>query len=117
MRLGVAALPTQRPISKGHSPYRSGSAPRSSSSRADEARGACELVEREQAQGVAHDDAHPGAPNPVLTGVAQSSKYHREGGESEICFRLAAAGREEEKVHGLAVRIEGVCETGKISAG
>ena len=48
----------------------------------------------------------PRALNPVVAGVAQAPKYHREGGEAQVRFRLAAAGRKEEEVHGLAVRVE-----------
>ena len=82
--------------------------------RADQAGGAGELVQGEQAQGVAHDDAHPGALDAVLAGVAQASKHHREGCEAQVCLRLAAAGREEEQVHGLAVRIERVREARQV---
>ena len=77
---------------------------------ADQAGGAGELVQGEQAERVAHDDAHPGALSSVLSGVAQPPEHHREGGDAQVRLRLAAAGGEEEQVHGLAVRIERVRE-------
>ena len=71
--------------------------------RADEPGGARELVEREEPQRVAHDHAHPGAREPLLARVAQPAQHHREGREAEVGLGLAAAGREEEQVHRLAV--------------
>ena len=82
--------------------------------RADQTGGAGELVQGEEAQGVAHDDAHPGALDAVLAGVAEASKHHREGCETQVRLRLAAAGREEEQVHGLAVRIERIREARQV---
>ena len=81
---------------------------------ADEARGAAELVEGQQAQGVAHDDAHPGASEPVLARVAEPAQDHGEGGEAEVGLGLAAAGREEEQVDRLAVRVARVGEAGQV---
>jgi hypothetical protein len=68
--------------------------------RADDAGGAAELVERQQAQCVAHDDADAGAEQPVRTEPAQRDG---EGGKSQIRLGLAAAGREEQQVRGFAV--------------
>ena len=82
--------------------------------RADQAGGAGELVQGEEAHGVAHDDAHPGALDSVLAGVAQAPKHHREGCETQVRLRLAAAGREEEQIHRLAVRIERVREARQV---
>ena len=82
--------------------------------RADEPGGARELVEREEPQRVAHDHAHPGAREPLLARVAQPAQHHREGREAEVRLGLAAARREEEQVHGLAVRIARVGEAGQV---
>ena len=59
IRFGVAARPTQRPISNGQSPRSlSASFCRSSSKAQIKRRRAAELVEREQPQRVAHQHAH-----------------------------------------------------------
>ena len=71
-RFGVAAAPTQRPISIGQSPRSflwpvqpSGFAAHQFQ-RADDARGARQLIEGQEAQGVAHQDRHAGAELPEL---------------------------------------------------
>jgi hypothetical protein len=67
---------------------------------AHEGGGAAELVERQEAQRVAHQDAEPGRRD---TGVTESAQGEREGSEAKICLSLPAAGREEEQVDALAV--------------
>ena len=46
--------------------------------------------------------------------VAQPAQHHREGREAEVRLRLAAAGGEEEQVHGLAVGVVRVGEAGNV---
>ena len=82
--------------------------------RAHEAGGARELVEREEAQRVAHDHAHAGAREPLLAGMAQPAQHHRERREAQVRLGLAAAGREEEQVHRLAVWVARVGEAGQV---
>ena len=82
--------------------------------RADQAGRAGELVQGEQAQRVPHDDAHAGSLEPVVFRVAQPAQHHREGREAEVRLRLAAAGGEEEQVHGLAVGVVRVGEAGNV---
>ena len=57
IRFGVAARPTQRPISNGHSPEFVHVIPPYEFECADQRRGAAELVERQQAERVAHQHA------------------------------------------------------------
>jgi hypothetical protein len=100
--LGVAAFPTQRPISKGQSPYRFPPS-RRSSSRAHTSPAARELVQGEQAQRIAHDHAHPGPGESLLARVAQPPQHHRERGQAQVRLGLAAARRKEEQIHRFAV--------------
>ena len=103
IRLGVAARPTHRPISNGHSPSFSGSFCRLEFQGTDERRGTAELVESQQAQRVAHQHAQT---RGLHARVSQPSVDQREGGQAEVGFGLAAAGREEQQVHDLAVLVE-----------
>ena len=71
----------------------------------DESRGAAQLVKGEEPQRVAHDDAHASATEPVVARVAEPAQDHREGRKPQVRLRLAAAGREEQQVHCLALNI------------
>ena len=50
----------------------------------------------------------------VVLGVAQAAKNHRECGEPEVGFRLAATGGKEEKIDDLALWIRGIRDAGQI---
>ena len=73
-----------------------------------------ELVQRQQPQRVAHDDADPGAGQPVVAGMPQAPEHHRDRGQAQIRLGLSAAGREEQQVHRLAVRVVRVGEAGQV---
>ena len=79
--------------------------------RAHDAGRARQLVEREQAQGIAHDhrDARAEEPRPGQPPVGDD-----EGGEAEIGLGLAAARREEQQVGDLAVRVGSVGQAGEV---
>ena len=79
--------------------------------RADHAGGARQLIEREQAQRVAHDHSHSGAED---TRVSQPTVRDRKGREPEIGFGLAAAGREEQEVDGFPVGMRLVDQPRKV---
>ena len=117
MTFGVAALPTHSPISNGHVAVALRRLLALELERADQAGGARELVEREQPQRVAHDDAHAGAGAPGRLGMAQAAQHHREGREPEVGLGLAAAGREEEEVDGLAVGVARVGDPREVQRG
>ena len=63
---------------------------------ADHRGGPTELIEGEQAQGVAHQHREASS---VDGGVAQTSQHQGEGREAQIRLGLTAAGREEEQLH------------------
>ena len=67
-------------------------------------RGAPELVESQEPERVAHEHRQAAMPG---VGIAQPAKDERERGQPEIGFRLAAAGREEQKVDDLALAVGG----------
>ena len=79
--------------------------------RADEARGALKLVERQQAQGVAHDDREARA---FEAGIVEPAPGDGEGGEAEIGLGLAAAGREEQQIDDRPVGMSRVGEAVEI---
>ena len=70
--------------------------------RADEARGALKLVERQKAQDVARDD---GEARAFEAGIVEPAAGDGEGGEAEVGFGLAAAGREEQQVDDRSVGV------------
>ena len=70
-----------------------------------------ELVEGKEPQRVAHDDGDTGAEHPR---TAQSSMSDHEGREPEVSLGLAAAGREEQQIGGLAVDVRPIDEAGQI---
>jgi hypothetical protein len=75
--------------------------------------GAAELVEGEEAQGVAEDDADAAA----LVGAglaAQAAEQQREGDEAEVSLGLAAAGGEVDEVGELAIVVGGVGDRGEV---
>ena len=79
-----------------------------------QAGGTSKLIERQQPQGVAHDDADPGSGPAAVFRIAQPPQHHGERGEPEIRLRLATAGGKEEEVHELAFRIRGVGEARQV---
>ena len=81
---------------------------------ADQPGRAPELIEGQQPQGVAHDDADPGPGESGVSLVAEPPKDHGERGEAEVRLGLAAAGREEEEVHELALGIGRVRDAGEV---
>ena len=84
--------------------------------RADQPRRPRELVERQQPQRVAHDDADAGAGQPVVAGMAQAPQHHRHRGEPQVRLGLPPAGREEQHVRGLAVRVLRIGEPVRFSS-
>ena len=81
---------------------------------ADQSGGPGQLVQGQQAQGVAHDDAHPGPLPCVLLGIAQPAQHHRQGGQPQIGFRLAAAGGEEQQIDRFPMRVRWVRDAGQV---
>ena len=81
---------------------------------ADQPRGASKLIQGQEAQGVAHDHAHPRAAVAVRVRVAQPSQHHGKGGKAEIGLGLAAAGGEEQEIHRLAGRVARIDQPGEI---
>ena len=71
--------------------------------RAHQSRRTGQLVERKEAQRIAHDHADTRARPSSISCVAKAPQHHREGGEPEIGFGLPAPGGEEEQIHGLTV--------------
>ena len=67
MRFGVAAIPTQSPISKGQSPRRFASFLPFQLQGADERGGAGELVEGQQPKRVAHEHTDAGRADARMT--------------------------------------------------
>src|SRR5207248_8604809 len=57
--------------------------------------GAAELVERQEAERVAHEDADAGGGD---SGVAEPAEDEGESGEAEVCLGLAATGGKEEEI-------------------
>ena len=57
---------------------------------------------------------HAGARPPSVLQAAQPPEHDRERRETQVRLGLAAAGREEQKVDGLAVRIAGVGEARQV---
>ena len=53
-------------------------------------------------------------PAPSRPGLAQAAQRDREGGEAEIGLGLAAAGREEQQVDDLAVRMRRIGQAGEV---
>ena len=82
--------------------------------RADERGSAAQLVEGEEAQRVAHDDAHARTGPAVGLRMPEPAEHHREGRKAKVRLRLAAAGGEEEEVHDLTVRVRRVGEPRQI---
>ena len=56
----------------------------------------------------------PAPWTPFWPGFPEASKHHREGCDAQVRLRLASAGREEEQVHGLTVRIERIREARQV---
>jgi hypothetical protein len=79
---------------------------------ADQRGGAAELIEGQEAQGVAHQHADAGAEQ---AGVTQAAQDQGEGGEAEVGLGLAAAGREEQEVDDAAIAVRGVDDAGRLS--
>ncbi len=79
--------------------------------RANDAGRASELVERKEAQRVAHDDGDTGAEHAR---AAQPPMRDHERREAEIGLGLAAAGREEQQVGSLAVGMRAIEKAGHI---
>ena len=65
---------------------------------ADHRGGTAELIEGEQAQGVAHQHREAGTAD---AGVAQAPQHQREGRKAQIGLGFAATGREEKQLHDL----------------
>ena len=82
--------------------------------RADQPGRAPELIEGQQTQGVAHDDADACARAAVLARVAEPPQDHGERREAEIRLGLAAAGGEEQQVHEPALGIGRIGDAGEI---
>ena len=82
--------------------------------RADQSGRARELVQRQQPQRIAHDDADPGAGQPAVAGMPQAPEHHRHRGQPQVRLGFSAAGREEQQVHRLAVHVLRVREAGEI---
>jgi hypothetical protein len=78
---------------------------------ADQRGGAAELIEGQEAQGVAHQHADAGA---LQAGVTQPAQDQGEGGEAEVGLRLAAAGREEQEVDDAAIAVRGIDDAGEV---
>ena len=101
VRLGVLFMPTQRPM-------RNGSLPRwpdphgGSLAGADERGGTLELLQRQQAQRVAHEHGDAGMARIAAHCPLQTADGHGVGGHAQIGFGLAAAGREPEQIGQLA---------------
>jgi hypothetical protein len=72
---------------------------------------AAELVQRQQAQRVAHQHGDAGRRRAR---VAQAAQDDREGRQAEVGLRLAAAGGEEEQVHHVAVRVWAIGERAQV---
>lgn len=75
---------------------------------ADQGCGTAQLVEREQAERVAHEHGKAAAERCA---VHEPAEHDRVGSEAEVGLRLAAAGGEEEKVYAFAVAVALVSET------
>ena len=82
--------------------------------RTDQASGPRELIQRQQAQRVAHDDADPGTGQSVVARMPQASEHHRGGGQPQVRLGLPAAGREEQQVHRLAVHVVRIGKAGQV---
>ena len=111
IRFGVAARPTHRPISNGQGPRRVRVLVPLQLQGADQRRRAAELVEGQQPERVAHQHAQP---RRGIARVFQAAIDQREGGQAEIGFRLAAAGREEEQIDHLPVVMVWVHDAGEV---
>jgi len=79
--------------------------------RADQTRRPAELVQRQQAERVAHHHRHA---RPEQPGRTQPPERDREGGQAQIRLGLAAAGREEEQVGHVAVGMRAVRHGGQV---
>src|SRR6202000_2885437 len=77
--------------------------------RADEPRCPLELLKREQAERVPHQDTDAGSVL-VRSGAAKAAMHQRERDESEICLGLSAARREPQEISEVAVFRARVCE-------
>src|SRR5262245_23608984 len=71
---------------------------------ADESRRALELLDREEPEGVPHQDGDTVA----LGAPREPSVCDCEGDQTEIRLRLATAGREPEEIENLAIRVAAV---------
>ncbi len=112
IRFGVAARPTQRPISNGQAPSVSarllplqlqGADQRRRRGRAGRASaaGACSASARSR-------------PAEASPGSRRRRQHEGEGGQAEVGLGLAAAGREEEQVDDLAVGVRGVGDPAQV---
>ena len=72
------------------------------------------MIERQQAQGVAHDHAHPGPGVPLVAGVADAAQDDGECGQAQVRFGFAAAGGEEEQIYAGSIRVVRVSQTGQV---
>ena len=73
---------------------------------ADQGRGAAELVEGEQAEGVAHQHAHAGRLDRPP--VAQPAQHQGVSRQTQVSLGFAAAGGKEQEVNGVAIGIRGI---------
>ena len=100
MRLGVAARPTHRPISNGHSPSFSTSFCRSSSNAQIRAAARPSWSRVKQPQRVSHQDAEAGR---CQARISQPPQHERERSQAEIRFGLTTTGREEQQIDQFAI--------------
>jgi hypothetical protein len=109
----VALRPTHRPMARRSAPSSWGLRWRSSSRAQISVGGAAELVEGEQAQGVAeqHGDAEArvGAVLP-----ADPAQGEGEGDDAEVGLGLAAAGREEDQLDVSRLGSRGIGDPGEV---
>jgi hypothetical protein len=68
--------------------------------RAQQCRGTLELLERQQAQRVAHQDGDARLPGTPRHGAVQTTNGQGVRSQAKVCFRLLTAGGEPEKIGG-----------------